>query len=217
MKEDRLALLESYKADDIQYFLAQRKSDVIPVDMQDYILQLDSMSRLFHYHKHNYSRAVECLRKEWPQLTIAQARCIYRDALEYFYQDDGISARAWDLKYADAYDDLARLAIKSDKLATAKAALDKAHELRTKQREQESQKWQPPIYLVNINVRPEDLGYQSQRLMDIAKRAEDAQYKELILGLETTEAEKKRLLADANIPDADIYGEEPAHEPADEQ
>ena len=212
MKEDRLALLESYKADDIQYFLAQRKSDVIPVDMQDYILQLDSMSRLFHYHKHNYSRAVECLRKEWPQLTIAQARCIYRDALEYFYQDDGISARAWDLKYADAYDDLARLAIKSDKLATAKAALDKAHELRTKQREQESQKWQPPIYLVNINVRPEDLGYQSQKLMDIAKRAEDAQYKELILGLETTEAEKKRLLADANIPDADIYGEEPAEE-----
>lgn len=212
MKEDRLALLESYKADDIQYFLAQRKSDVIPVDMQEYILQLDSMSRLFHYHKHNYSRAVECLRKEWPQLTIAQARCIYRDALEYFYQDDGISARAWDLKYADAYDDLARLAIKSDKLATAKAALDKAHELRTKQREQESHQWQPPIYLVNINVRPEDLGYQSQKLMDIAKRAEDAQYKELILGLETTEAEKKRLLADANIPDAEIYGEEPADE-----
>ena len=212
MKEDRLALLESYKADDIQYFLAQRKSDVIPVDMQDYILQLDSMSRLFHYHKHNYSRAVECLRKEWPQLTIAQARCIYRDALEYFYQDDGISARAWDLKYADAYDDLARLAIKSDKLATAKAALDKAHELRTKQREQESHQWQPPIYLVNINVRPEDLGYQSQRLMDIARRAEDAQYKELILGLETTEAEKKRLLADANIPDAEIYAEEPADE-----
>lgn len=212
MKDDRLALLESYKADDIQYFLAQRKSDVIPVDMQDYILQLDSMSRLFHYHKHNYSRAVECLRKEWPQLTIAQARCIYRDALEYFYQDDGISARAWDLKYADAYDDLARLAIKSDKLATAKAALDKAHELRTKQREQEAHQWQPPIYLVNINVRPEDLGYQSQKLMDIAKRAEDAQYKELILGLETTEAEKKRLLADANIPDADIYGEESAEE-----
>lgn len=212
MKEDRLALLESYKADDIQYFLAQRKSDVIPVDMQDYILQLDSMSRLFHYHKHNYSRAVECLRKEWPHLTIAQARCIYRDALEYFYQDDGISAHAWDLKYADAYDDLARLAIKSDKLATAKAALDKAHELRTKQREQESHQWQPPIYLVNINVRPEDLGYQSQRLMDIAKRAEDAQYKELILGLETTEAEKKRLLADANIPDADIYESEPADE-----
>lgn len=35
--------------------------------------------------------------------------------------------------------------------------------------------------------------------MDIAKRAEDAQYKELILGLETTDAEKKRLLLDANI------------------
>lgn len=119
---DRLALLESYKADDIQFFLQHRKSDVIVADMQTYILQLDSMSRLFHYHKHNYSRAVESLRKEWPSLTIAQAREIYRDALEYFYQDDGISARAWDLKYADAYDDLARVAIKADKLATAKAA-----------------------------------------------------------------------------------------------
>ena len=196
---DRLALLESYKADDIQFFLQHRKSDVIVADMQTYILQLDSMSRLFHYHKHNYSRAVESLRKEWPSLTIAQAREIYRDALEYFYQDDGISARAWDLKYADAYDDLARVAIKADKLATAKAALDKAHELRTRQREQENHQWQPPVYLVNINVKPEDLGYQSQKLMDIAKRAEDAQYKELILGLETTEAEKKRLLLDANI------------------
>lgn len=198
---DRLALLESYKADDIQFFLQHRKSDVIVADMQTYILQLDSMSRLFHYHKHNYSRAVESLRKEWPSLTIAQAREIYRDALEYFYQDDGISARAWDLKYADAYDDLARVAIKADKLATAKAALDKAHELRTRQREQEQEnhQWQPPVYLVNINVKPEDLGYQSQKLMDIAKRAEDAQYKELILGLETTEAEKKRLLLDANI------------------
>ena len=154
---DRLALLESYKADDIQFFLQHRKSDVIVADMQTYILQLDSMSRLFHYHKHNYSRAVESLRKEWPSLTIAQAREIYRDALEYFYQDDGISARAWNLKYADAYDDLARVAIKADKLATAKAALDKAHELRTKQREQENHQWQPPVYLVNINVKPEDL------------------------------------------------------------
>ena len=81
---DRLALLESYKADDIQFFLQHRKSDVIVADMQTYILQLDSMSRLFHYHKHNYSRAVESLRKEWPSLTIAQAREIYRDALEYF-------------------------------------------------------------------------------------------------------------------------------------
>ena len=79
---DRLELLDSYKADDIQFFLQYRKSDVITVDMQTYILQLDSMARLFHYHKHSYSRAVEALRKEWPSLTVAQARGIYRDALE---------------------------------------------------------------------------------------------------------------------------------------
>lgn len=212
---DRLELLATYKADDIQFFLQYRKSDVISVDMQTYILQLDSMARLFHYHKHSYSRAVEALRKEWPSLTVAQARGIYRDALEYFYQDDAISARAWDLKYADAYDDLARLAIKSDKLATAKAALDRAHELRTMQREQDEHNWQPPVFFINVNVKPEDLGYKTQKLMDIAKRAEDAKYKELILGLETTEAEKKRLMIDADIQDTEI--QEAEYGDADEQ
>lgn len=214
MNQDRLELLATYKANDIQYLLTQRKSDVIPQAMWSYIFQLDCMARLFHYHKHSYSKAVESLRKEWPDMTIAQAREIYRDALEYFYQDDFISARAWDLKYADAFDDLARVAIKADKMATAKECLAKAHELRTKQRESDGHKWTAPNFYININVKPEDLGYASQKLMDIARRAEDAELKAMILGLETTEAEKRRLLADADIQDAVIvedneYEDEP--------
>jgi len=214
MKPDRLELLATYKADDIQHLISHKKSEIIPVDMQTYILQLDSMARLFHYHKHSYSRAVECLRKEWPELTISQAREIYRDALEYFYQDDFISARAWDLKYADAFDDLARVAIKADKVSTARACLEKAHELRTKQRESDNHQWAAPNFYINVNVRPEDLCYESQKLMDIARRAEDAELKAMILGLDTTEAEKRRLLADADIKDAVIvddnqYEDEP--------
>ena len=157
------------------------------------------MAQIFHYHKNSQTRAIEALRKQWPSLTFAQAREIYRDAMEYFYQDSGVSARVWDIKYADALDDLARVAIKADKYATAEKALSKAHELRTKQREQEAFHWSAPVFFININVRPEDLGYASQRLMDIARRYEDEELRKMINGLETTDAEKVRLMNEAGI------------------
>ena len=162
MRQDRLELLATYNADEIQAFIKTRQSAVIPAQMQEFILQLDSMAQIFHYHKQSQARAIEELRRQWPSLTIAQARGVYRDALEYFYQDAGVSARVWDLKYADALDDLARVAIADGKLATAEKAMEKAHALRTMQREQEDFRWQAPTFFITINVRPEDLGYASQ-------------------------------------------------------
>lgn len=209
MRPDRLELLASYDADVIQSFLATRKSEVIPPDMRDYILQLDSLAQIFHYHKNSQSRAIEELRKQWPTLTISQAREIYRDAMEYFYQDAGISAKAWDNKYADALDDLARAAIAAEKFATAEKAFTRAHELRTKQREQEDFHWHAPVFFININVKPEDLGYPSQRLMDIARRHEDDELRKMIKGLETTDAEKIRLMNEAGIQDAQLVEETP--------
>ena len=55
------------------------------------------------------------------------------------------------------------------------------------------------MYYVNINVRPEDLGYKSQKLADIARRYEDQEYAKIINTLETTDAEKERLMRDAGI------------------
>lgn len=209
MRPDRLELLASYDADVIQSFLATRKSEVIPPDMRDYILQLDSLAQIFHYHKNSQSRAIEELRKQWPTLTVSQAREIYRDAMEYFYQDAGVSAKAWDNKYADALDDLARAAIAAEKFATAEKAFTKAHELRTKQREQDAFQWHAPVFFININVKPEDLGYASQRLMDIARRHEDDELRKMIKGLETTDAEKIRLMNEAGIQDAQLVEETP--------
>ena len=60
-------------------------------------------------------------------------------------------------------------------------------------------KWQAPVYYVNINVRPEDLGYKSQKLADIVRRREDQEYVAMINSLETTDAEKERLMRDAGI------------------
>ena len=199
MKQDRLLALQNTDTDDIQAFLQTRKSATIPQPLQTYILQLDSVNRLLHYNRIGVRQAIDQLRREWPTLTIAQARGIYYDAIDYFYHDDDVSAAAWDRIYADQFDALRLLCIEAGKYSVAQKCMEKAHELRTTRREAQDFKWQAPVYYVNINVRPEDLGYKSQKLADIARRYEDQEYAKIINTLETTDAEKERLMRDAGI------------------
>lgn len=199
MKQDRLLALQNTDTDDIQAFLATRKSSTIPQPLQTYILQLDSVNRLLHYNRIGVRQAIDQLRREWPTLTVAQARGIYYDAIDYFYHDDDVSAAAWDRIYADQFDALRLLCIEAGKYSVAQKCMEKAHELRTTRREAQDFKWQAPVYYVNINVRPEDLGYKSQKLADIVRRREDQEYVAMINSLETTDAEKERLMRDAGI------------------
>lgn len=209
--EDRLTLLQIYKADDIQYFIQNRHSDIIPANMQNYILQMDAVARITRTNRLSVRDTIEQLRKQWPELSFAQGRTIYYDALDYFYMDDSVSARSWDLVYAEKLEDMALLALKANKLDVAFKCTTKAHELRTKQRESMDYDWHAPTYMININVKPEDLGYTSQKLADIAKRNEDRKYREMIMSLEVTEAEKQRLLREAgvdNIPNQEAQVDE---------
>ena len=199
MKEDRLLAVSKLDIEDIQAFLKTRRSVIIPQSLQTYILQLDTVARIIHTNRISVRAAVIQLRREWPDLTMAQARGIYYDGLEYFYHDDQASAAMWDQVYADKFDDIGLLALKSGKENTALRAAELAHKLRTTVRESQEYQWKAPVYLININVKPEDLGYKSQKLADIARRAEDIKFAEMIGSLETTEAEKARLLADAGI------------------
>lgn len=199
MREDRLTTLQKYDIDDIRMFLQTRQSSVIPANMQEYILQLDSVARMMHSNRLSVRKSIAQLRREWPDLTVSQARGIYYDALDYYYFDDTSSAKSWDMVYADQLEDLKTLAIAADKYDVAFKCIVKAHELRTQVRESESHNWQAPVFLININVKPEDLGYESRKIADIAKRAEDRKYREMIMSLETTDAEKERLLREAGV------------------
>ena len=203
MKNDRLQTLQKYRIEDIQAFLQTRQSSVIASDMQTYILQLDTVARLMHTNSLSVRKSIDQLRREWPELTVSQARGIYYDALDYYYFDDSSSAKSWDMVYADQLEDLKTLAIAADKYDVALKCIIKAHELRTTVRESESHNWQAPVFLININVKPEDLGYESKKLADIARRAEDRKYREMIMSLETTDAEKTRLLKEAGIETVD--------------
>ena len=212
MKEDRLTILKKYGTDDLQQFLQTRASSVIRPDMQEYILQLDTIARLMHRNRLSVRESVEQLRKEWPELTVPQARSIYYDALDYYYFDDDSSAKSWDMVYADQLEDLKTLAIAADKYDVAFKCIVKAHELRTKVRESESHDWQAPVLLVTVNVKPEDLGSESRKIADIARRAEDRKFKDMILSLETTDKEKERLLQEAGIRTVEPEKEEDGYD-----
>ena len=170
-----------------------------PEDIQQYILLLNSASSIIHHVGTNLKKASDALMTEFPKLTRAQARGIYYDALEFFYMDEAVSARAWDMIYADEFERLKGVAIGQEQCMTAFKCLEKAHELRTKRRESMDYNWTPPIFLISTTVKPESLGYKSQKLMEIAKRNEDKEYREMIMSLETTASEKERLLREAGI------------------
>ena len=67
------------------------------------------------------------------------------------------------------------------------------------QRESTEVDWRPPVFLININVKPEDLGFKSQKLLDIARRNEDQQFERMIGGLPIPDSDKDRLRSDAGI------------------
>jgi hypothetical protein len=216
MTPDRLETLRGYKVEDIQVFLKTQKSEVISVDMQDYIVKMDRCSVIINTQGANMTLATEELRRCFPDLSYTQARRIYYDALEYFHVDEPVSAAAWDAVYADQYDKLQALAIASGKLAVARKCIEKSHELRTTRRQEQDFRWQPPTFVINIAVKPEDLGYKSRKIMDIARRREDAELRQMIGSLETTPAEKQRLLADAEISVETTAETQEDYEPEDQ-
>lgn len=216
MTPDRLETLRGYKVEDIQVFLKTQKSEVISVDMQDYIVKMDCCSVIINTQGANMTLATEELRRCFPDLSYTQARRIYYDALEYFHVDEPVSAAAWDAVYADQYDKLQALAIASGKLAVARKCIEKSHELRTTRRQEQDFRWQPPTFVINIAVKPEDLGYKSRKIMDIARRREDAELRQMIGSLETTPAEKQRLLADAGISVETTAETQEDYEPEDQ-
>ncbi|MBQ9474651.1 MAG: hypothetical protein IJU69_00135 [Bacteroidales bacterium] len=183
----------------LRYFLEHRESPDIPAEIQDYILKLDCVARLTHKNNLSVRKAIERIQQEFPGTTFAQARSVYYDALDYFYLDDRLSARAWDNVYAEQFEDMKKLAIAANKLEIAYKCAVKAHELRTKERESKDINWTAPVFLINTTVTAESLGFKSQKLADIAHRNEDDKLREMIMGLATTDAEKARMLADAGI------------------
>ena len=76
------------------------------------------------------SGIIKLLKSDAYGLSDWMARQIYTDTLNFFYDQEGVTARAWSNIYADRLDNLAKLAISAGKLKEAKGYIVEAAKLR---------------------------------------------------------------------------------------
>ena len=126
-------------------------------------------------------------------------------ALNYFNVDNNVPVKIWENDFADKYQDLALMAIEMDDLRTAKQCYDAARAARIAASEATAREadW-APVFIISPDITPEQMGFETQSLKEIARKSNDGFYIKLISELKVDESERKRLLRDADIQDVDF-------------
>ncbi len=199
--------LEQIKALDpevIRNFLAHRESSDLAPSLADYIIKMNAAASIIHLKGTALKQVTDALMRNFQDLTYSKARTIFYDAMNFFYIDDNLSAATWDNYYADQMENLGRLAIQADQFSVAMKCFAKAHEYRTMDRNViNPEDWKPPVFVISTDVKPEDLGYKSKKVYEIARRKEDKEIANIINGLPVPEAERNRLMREAQVVDTD--------------
>ena len=128
-------MIEHFKKLPTEEIVALRqsgRSDIIPYELQQYILQLDRSVELYRVDG-NISRVAKKLIEEFPHLdqSLSTARSRIYDAINLFYLNNTVKNLAWNMYYADKFEDLAKLALAADNITEARRCFDKAHQLKT--------------------------------------------------------------------------------------
>lgn len=210
----RIESLESIHPDLISAFLTTGKGDGIPKDIQLFLKQLQYAAEIYETER-NIKRAAKQLRiriNTLQGIKISDRACQARiyEAINYFCVDNNVSIKVWESDFANKYEDLAKLCLANDDYKNAKSCFDAAIECRRRASEiAEADRDLGITFLISPDITPELLGYESQNLKKIASKANDGFYIKLIDNLPIEGAEKKRLLRDADIEDAQIIEELP--------
>lgn len=184
----------------LEDFLRTGKSSSIAEDLKQYIVRINAVPAIVHHNGTSITKCIAAIRRQFPEMSYAQARGIYEDAMNFFFMDNSVTSDAWDNYYADQFDNLARLAIAMDKPDAAIRAFAKAHELRTRATDRiKPTDWSPPTFIISNTIKPEQLGFKKQNLYDIARREESGYYKKMIEGLPISDKEKDRLMIEAEV------------------
>jgi hypothetical protein len=205
-----LAQLELLSVAIIEGFRKTGKSSAMNAELQQYVLQLDAVIQIKQTERFdNISRIARKLQLKFPKLSFIAARERVYDAYNFFHVNDTVSSDAWDAIYADKMEDLAAICVKDKNWKTAKEAIALAHDYRTKAKSRiKPEDMAGNTFLISGNIQPEDLGFETGNLKEIARKEQDGYYTELINSLNTSDAEKKRLKLDAGITDAEIIPED---------
>lgn len=119
-----------------------------------------------------------------------------------------VPIKVWESNFANKYEDLAKLCALSRDYKSMKACYDSALECRRRSSEiAEADRDLGVIFLISPELTPEELGFTKKNLKEIAAKHNQGFYVTLIDGLPIETKEKKRLMRDADIQDAEIVEE----------
>lgn len=196
----------------IATFLATGKGDGISHDIQLFLKQLQWAAEIYEYER-NIGRAAKKLKlriiaeqgKEGICIEERTCRAHIHEAINYFSVDCNVSIKVWEANFADKYEDLAKLCLLRRDYKTAKSCYDAAAECRRRASEiAEADRDLGVTFLISPDITPEQLGYEKKSMKEIAAKSNNGFYLKLIEGLPIEGVEKKRLLRDADIEEAEI-------------
>lgn len=206
-----LQQIEALPAEIIQDFRKNGKSQALSKELKEYISHLDAVIQIKETEKFdNITRIARELMVRYPGLAIHTAKKRVYDAYSWFHVNDAVSNEVWDEVYAEKMEDLAKICIAKGKEETALKAWEKAHEYRTKADSRiKPEDLKAPVFIISTTIKPEDLGYESSNLKEIARKDMEGYYLKIINSLTSIDAtERERLKKDANVEDAEIIDED---------
>lgn len=208
-----LETLDKLHPDIVHHFLQTGESKGIPEEVQLFLKQIQYAAEIYEYER-NISRAAKKLRiriltEQKIDVPVRTCKSRIYAALNYFNIDNNVAVKVWENDFADKYQDLAKLAISNDDLRTAKACYDAARDCRIAASEAAAREsdW-APVFIISPEITAEQMGFAKESLKEIAKKNNEGFYLNLIDSLPVDKKEKKRLLADADIEDAELIEEE---------
>lgn len=211
MKSD-LEKLESVHPDLITTFLTTGEGEGIPKDVQIFLKQLQWASEIYEFER-NITRGAKKLRVRIAaeqHLTLDVRTCMSRinQAIGYFNVDCNLGIKVWENDFANKYEDLAKVCSAKRDYKMQKACMDQALECRRRASEMaEADRDLGVVFIISPEVTPEELGFQKKNLKEIAAKHNKGFYVSLIDGLPIESVEKKRLLRDADIEEAEMLEE----------
>lgn len=210
--KSNLDLLNEIRPDAISTFFATGEAGRIPEEIQTFLMQLQWAAEEYEFER-NITRAAQGLRKRVSaiqKIPIALRTCKARiyDAITYFHVDDNVPIKVWEANFADKYEDLAKLSVARGDYKTAKQCMDQS--LDCKRRSAEIAQADANLgvtFLITPDISPEQLGFTKKSIKEIARKNNEGFYLKLIDSLPIDSGDKKRLLRDSDIQDAQIIEE----------
>ncbi len=205
---NKLDTLDKIHPDLISAFLTTGKCDGIAPDVQIFLKQLQWAAEIYEYER-NITRAAKQLRQRinaQQQINIDERTCKARiyAAINYFSIDNNVSIKVWESNYADKYEDLAKLCAAAEDYKTMGKCYSAALKCRRRASEiAEADRDLGIVFLISPELSSEDLGYSKASLKEIAAKHNKGFYLNLIDSLPIEKVEKKRLLRDADIQEAE--------------